>query len=82
MDRGWPAVETPEMLADWGTEPKLGLSDTLLMKLAHEIMGLYKEVYYAHRCIEADRETDKFAFERSLAVERDAREKLAANLAN
>ena len=82
MDRGWPAVETVEMLTDWATEPELGPSDTSLMKLAHEVVGLYKEAYYAHQRTEVDRTTDKVAAERSLAVEREAREKLAANMAN
>ena len=82
MDRGWPAVETIEMLADWATEQELGPSDTPLMKLAHEIVGLYKEVYYARRRAEADRTTDSVAAQRSLAVEREAREKLAADLAD
>ena len=81
MDKGWPAVETLEMLADWATELELGPSDTPLMKLAHEIMGLYKEVYYARRRAEADRTADSVAAQRSLAVEREAREKLAADLA-
>ena len=69
------------MLADWATEPELGLSDTPLMRLAHEIVGLYKEVYYARRRAEADR----VAAERSLAAEREAieaREKIAADLAD
>ena len=56
------------MLADWATEPKLGLCDTSLKKLAHKIMGLYKEVYYAHRRAEADRAANRIAAERSLVV--------------
>ena len=52
------------------------------MKLAHEIVGLYKEVYYACRCAGADRTTNNVATQRSLAVEREAREKLAVNLAS
>ena len=47
VDRGWPMVETLEKLVDWAIEPELGPSDTPLMKLAHEIVALYKEVYYA-----------------------------------
>ena len=70
------------MLADWAVEPELGPSDTSLMKLAHEIVGLYKEVYYARRRVEADREADSIAAQRSLADERVAREKLAADLAD
>ena len=61
VDRGWPVVETPKMLADWATEPELGPSDTPLRKLAHEIVGLYKEVYYARRRAEADRTADRVA---------------------
>ena len=61
VDRGWPTVETPEMLADWATEPELGPSDTPLMKLAHESVGLYKEVYYARRRAEVDKEADSIA---------------------
>lgn len=82
VDRGWPAVETPEMFVDWATEPELGLSDTPMMKLAHEIVGLYKEVYYTRQHAEADRAADNVAAQRSLAVEKEAREKLAANLAD
>ncbi len=75
-------VETPEMLADWVTEPKLGPSDTSLMRLGQEIVGLYKEVYNAWRCAKANRAADSIASQRSLAVEREAREKLAADLAD
>ena len=78
-------VETLEKLVDWAIEPELGPSNTPLMKLAHEIVALYKEVYYAHRCAEADRAADKVAAKRSLAAEREAREareKIAADLAN
>ena len=70
------------MLADWATEPELGPSDTPLMKLAHEIVGLYKEAYYARQRVEADRTADKVAAERSLAAEREAREKLATDMAD
>lgn len=49
-------------------------------KLAHEIIKAYKDVYYAHRCVEADREAKRIAAKWSLAVERAAREKLAAEL--
>ena len=48
VDKGLLAVGTLEMLVDWAIEPELGPSDTPLKKLAHEIMGLYKEVYYAN----------------------------------
>ena len=51
------------------------------MKLAHEIVGLYKEVYYARRHEEADKTADRVPVQRSLVVEREAREKLAADLA-
>ncbi len=70
------------MLVDWATEPELGPCNTPLEKLAHEIVELYKEVYYARRCAEADRVADRIAAERSLAVEREAREKLAVDLAS
>ena len=82
VDRGWPAVETAEILSDWATEPELGPSETLLMKLAHESAGLYKEVYYARRRAKADRTADRVVAERSLAAEREANEKLAVDLAN
>ena len=49
-------------------------------KLAHEIVEEYKYVYYAHLCTEVDREAERIAAERSLAVEREAKEKLAAEL--
>lgn len=49
-----------------------------MMKLAHEIVGLYKEVYYGCRRAEADR----VATERSLAAESEARQKIAADLAD
>ena len=48
----------------------------------NEIVGLYKEVYYAWWCTEAEREADSVAAQRSLTVEREAREKLAADLAD
>ena len=70
------------MLADWAIEPELGPSDTPLMKLAHEIVGLYKEVYYARQCAEANRAVDTIAAEQSLTAEREARGKLAADLAS
>ena len=60
----------------------MGSSDTPLMKLAHEIVGLYKEVYYARGRTEADRAADTIAAKQSLTTEREAREKLAADLAN
>ena len=82
VDRGWPTIETVEMLTDWATKPELGPSDTPLMKLAHEIVGLYKEAYYAHQRSEAERTADKVAAERSLAAEREAKEKLAADMAD
>ncbi len=66
------------MLADWATEPELGSSDTPMMKLAHEIVGLYKDVYYGRQQAEANR----VAAERSLAIETEARQKLAADLAH
>ncbi len=78
IDRGWPATKTAEMLADWATEPELGPSDTPMMKLAHEIVGLYKDVYYGRRRAEAN----KVAAERSLAAESEARQKLATDLAD
>ncbi len=43
---------------------------------------MYKEVYYAHRCTEADREADKVTTKRSLTAKREAREKLNVDLAN
>ena len=49
-------------------------------KLAHEIVKVYKDVYYAHRRREANKEAERIAAERSLAVEQAAREKLAAEL--
>ena len=52
------------------------------MKLAHEIVGLYKEVYYARQHAEADRAADTIAAKQSLTAEREAREKLAADLAS
>ena len=70
------------MLADWATELELGPRITLLEKLAHEIVGLYKEVYYAHRRAKANRAAEKTVAERSLAIEREAREKIAADLAS
>ena len=70
------------MLADWATKPELGLSNTPLMKLAHEIVGLYKDVYYARRRTEADRAANTIAAKQSLTTEREAREKLAADLAS
>jgi hypothetical protein len=82
VDRGWPMVETAEMMTDWATEPELGPSDTPLMKLAHEIVGLYKEVYYAQRRAEADRAADSIAAQKSLAEEQAAREKIASDLAD
>ena len=45
-------------------------------------MRLYKEVYYAQRRVEADKEADSVAAQRSLAIEREAREKLVADLAD
>ena len=60
------------MLVDWATEPELGLLDTPLMKLTHEIVGLYKEVYFAQQDAEVDREADNVAAQRSLTVEREA----------
>ena len=76
------------MLADWATEPELGPCDTPMEKLAHEIVKEYKDVYYAHRRVEADREAEKMVAEQALAVERQslakeraAREALAADLA-
>ena len=69
------------MLADWATEPELGPGDTPLMKLPHEIVGLYKEVYYARRRVEVDREANSIVAQRSLADERAAREKLAMDFA-
>ena len=80
VNRGWPAVETAEMLTDWATEPELGPSDTPLMKLAHEIVGLYKEAYYACWHVEADREANKVAAKQSLTAEREASAKLAADM--
>ena len=68
------------MLADWATEPKLGLCNTLMEKLAHEIVGLYKCVYYAHRCAEADRAAERIVAKRSLSVDRETRKKIAADL--
>ena len=70
------------MLVDWATELELGPSDTPLMKLAHEIVGLYKEVYYARRRAEVDMAADTIAAEQSLIAEREAREKLVADLAS
>ena len=70
------------MLADWASEPKLRPYNTPLEKLAHEIVGLYKGVYYAHRRAEADRVAERIAARRSMSVEREAREKRAANLAS
>ncbi len=66
------------MLADWATEPELGPSDTPMMTPAHEIVGLYEYVYYGRRRAEVDR----VAAERSLATESEARQKLAADLAD
>ena len=88
-DRGWLAVETPEMLADWAIEPKLGPCDTPMERLAHKIVKEYKDVYYAHWWVEADRAAEKMvakqslvAERQSLAEERAAREALAAELAS
>ena len=75
-------VETAEMMTDWATEPELGPSDTPLMKLAHEVVGMYKDVYYAHRRAEADRAADSIAAQKSLAEEQAAREKIASDLAD
>ena len=80
MARGWQAVETSEMLADWATEPELRPCNTAMEKPAHEIVGAYKGVYYAHWCVEADREAERVAVVRSTTVEIEAREKLAAEL--
>lgn len=66
------------MLANWATEPELGPSDTPMMKLAHEIVGLYKDVYYGRQ----DAEANRVATERSLTTETEARQKLAADLAD
>ena len=68
------------MLADWAIEPELGPCNTPMETLAHEIVKAYKDVYYAHRHAEADREAERIAAKGSLAVERAAREKLAAEL--
>ncbi len=81
-DRGWLAVETPEMLADWATKLELGPCNTSMEKLACEIVGLYKEVHYACKCAEAKRAVDKVAAKRSLAAEREVREKVNADLAS
>ena len=56
----------------------MGPCNTPMEKLAHEIVRLYKGVYYAHKRAEADRATERIAAERSLSVEREARENIAA----
>ena len=78
--RGWPIVETPEMLADWATEPELGPCNTPMEKLAHEIVGAYKGVYHAHRRAKADRASERIATKRFITVERETREKLVVEL--
>ena len=78
--RGWPAIETPEVLADWATEPELGPCNTSIEKLAHKIVGLYKGVYYAHRRAKVDKASKRIATKRSMTVQRETREKLAADL--
>ena len=67
-------------MADSATEPELGPCNTAMEKLAHEIVKVYKDVYYAHRCVEADKALEKITAERSLTVEWETREKLVADL--
>lgn len=78
--RGWRAVKTLEMLVDWAIEPELGLCNTAMEKLANEIVGAYKGVYYAHLRAEAKKETERIATVRSTAVKIEAREKLPTEL--
>ena len=51
-------------------------------KLAHEIVRAYKNVYYAHWRAEANREAKKVTAAKSRAVEVEAQEKLATELAS
>ena len=60
------------MLADWVIELELGPCNTAMENHAHEIVGAYKDVYYAHRRIEADREAERVAATRSRAVQVEA----------
>ena len=48
VERGWPEVETTEMLQDWAMTTDPGIEDQA-HALIHEVVKTYREVYYTLR---------------------------------
>ena len=63
-ERGWPNVETDEMLQDWATTTDFGV-DSWVEVLLLEIVKLHREAYYTLRRSQADQVATKRAREES-----------------
>ena len=66
IERGWPGIETTEMLQDWATTTDSSTEDRAHV-LIHEVVKTYREVYYTLRRSQADQAVAERAREESAA---------------